>query len=368
MKLFASSVTHVVIALCFSASIFSQSSQNAQNATASLDATKIYEQASPAVVTITVLDETGKKRLGSGVIVKPDGVIVTNYHVIRGAVSANVHLKNGDIYDEVGILETDERKDIAVIKIKAIGLPAVSFSDSNNVKVGQVIYALGSPIGLDGTFSSGMVSSIRPAKEVSNQLDGFRFIQFTAPVSHGSSGGPLLDEQGKIVGLVSSGFTNAQNLNLAIPANYVMPLASGTSSSFRSLSKMPEGKEKAVARPPAEILASAKSICVLVKQGNPILKTEISNKLLAWGKLNLLVSPTEADLVLQVIQTSTLDGYGRGNEATALLVEPSSGVELWSTTKGGSWQFSGWRVASVAHAIANEFIKMMEKLKSGHIV
>lgn len=360
MKLYASFIAHAVIALCFSASLLSQASQTP---TANLDATKIYEQASPAVVTITVLDEAGKKRLGSGVIVKPDGVIVTNYHVIKGAVSANVHLKNGDIYDEVGILETDERKDIAVIKIKATGLPAISFSDSNNVKVGQVIYALGSPIGLDGTFSSGMVSSIRPAKEVSNQLEGFRFIQFTAPVSHGSSGGPLLDEQGKIVGLVSNSFSGAQNLNLAIPANYVMPLASGVSSSHRSLSKMPQGKEKTVARTPAEILSSAKSICILVKQGNPLLKTEISSKLLVWGKLNLLSSPSEADLVLQVVQTSTLDGYGRGNEATALLSEPGSGVELWSTTKGGSFAFSGWRIASVARGIADEFIKMMEKRK-----
>jgi S1-C subfamily serine protease len=79
-----------------------------------LDATALYEQAAKSVVLITAVDAAGKKWLGSGVIIKSDGVIATNFHVISGAVSARVQLRNGDIYDEVTILDDDERKDIAL--------------------------------------------------------------------------------------------------------------------------------------------------------------------------------------------------------------------------------------------------------------
>jgi S1-C subfamily serine protease len=169
-----------------------------------LDATALYEQAAKSVVLITAVDASGKKWLGSGVIIRSDGLIATNFHVINGAVSARVQLRNGDIYDEVTILDDDERKDIALVKIKAVNLPTLLLADSDDLKVGNTIFALGAPLGLEGSISQGLVSGIRPAKEISGQLEGFRVIQFTAPISHGNSGGPLLDERGNVVGLVSA--------------------------------------------------------------------------------------------------------------------------------------------------------------------
>jgi hypothetical protein len=91
---------------------------------------------------------------------------------------------------------------------------------------------------LEGSISQGLVSGIRPAKEISEQLEGFRVIQFTAPISHGNSGGPLLDEHGNIVGLVSAYLPSGQNVNLAVPSNYVSGLVASAKAEGHSLTKM----------------------------------------------------------------------------------------------------------------------------------
>jgi S1-C subfamily serine protease len=345
----------LLICCCFSAA-----AQVTPLSSEKLDPPKLYEQSQPAVVLITVAHSGGKESFGSGVIVKPEGVIVTNFHVMKGAISARVQLSNGDIYDDVTILDTDERKDIAVIKIKAVNLSALSFADSDTLRVGSSVYAIGAPRGLEGSLSSGIVSSIRPGSEVSPAFEGFRVIQFSAPVSPGSSGGPLLDESGKIVGLVFGGRPGGQNLNFAIPANYVLPLTLSSNSEGRALASMPKQTKAAPVRSREEILGSAKTICVVVVKGNSVLKTEVTKKLIQWGKLTPVVVPEEADLILAIEQTARMDWEGNGNEATALLVDRESKVELWSTTKGGPWGLSGLRIASVARAIADEFIRFYD--------
>jgi S1-C subfamily serine protease len=238
---------HLVLCLCVvSALIFNfalQSYAQVAQASTKLEASSIYEKASPSVVFITCVDAKGNVSSGSGVILRADGIIATNFHVISDAVAAKVQLSNSDIYDDVSVLDTDERKDIAILKIKAVNLPALSVADSDSVKIGATVYAIGSPRGLTGSLSSGIVSSLRPASELSSELTGFRIIQFTAPASPGSSGGALLDDTGKLLGLVFANKPGGQNLNAAIPVNYVAPLAANAKGDGRSLKKMPNVEE-----------------------------------------------------------------------------------------------------------------------------
>ena len=126
----------------------------------------------------------------------------------------------------------------------------------------------------------------------------------------------------------------------------------------------PEPSSQAPASPsPAvpQLLLSAKTLCVLVPSGNAVLKTEISNKLIRWGKLTLVTAPEQADLVLKVEQTGQLNTKtGEGNQAAALLIHQESGQELWGVTKGGSWAMSGFSYAWVGRAIASDFIKFYD--------
>ena len=110
-----------------------------------------------------------------------------------------------------------------------------------------------------------------------------------------------------------------------------------------------------------QLLLSAKTLCVLVPSGNAVLKTEISNKLIKWGKLTLITDPDQADLVLKVEQTGQLNlKTGEGNQAAALLTHRESGQELWGVTKGGSWAMSGYSYAWVGRAVASDFIKFYD--------
>ena len=183
---------------------------------------ELYRRASPAVVFITQVDASGKvTSLASGFVVSPNGVVVTNHHVINpdpGAVHIRVKLPRGDVYTDVRVIYAEARRDFAVLAIKASGLPALPIGDSDHVQVGDRVIAIGNPQGLELTLTDGIVESVRLDAE-----RGYRFIQHQAPISPGSSGGPLLNMQGEVIGINAFGFRNAQNLNGAIPINYVKP-------------------------------------------------------------------------------------------------------------------------------------------------
>ena len=174
---------------------------------------ELAARATAAVVLIQV--EVGdRSRQGSGFLVQGDGLILTNHHVIRGATAASVRLSTGDVYDRVAVLVTDERRDLAILKISGFALPTLPLGNSDGVRIGSDIVAIGSPLGLENTVSTGIVSGQR------NEPEGFRLLQITAPASTGSSGGPVLDRSGHVVGIAASQFRNGQNLNFAVPINY----------------------------------------------------------------------------------------------------------------------------------------------------
>lgn len=171
---------------------------------------QVIETARPAVVLIRT-----DKAQGSGFLMKADGTIATNAHVIAGASTIEVKLATGEVYRRVFVVTMDESEDVAILRIEAVDLPVLSLANSNDVKVGDDVLLVGAPLGLEETISTGLVSAIRVSES------GLRVIQTTAAASPGSSGGPLLNSKGEVIGLLSFGAVKGQNLNFAIPINYV---------------------------------------------------------------------------------------------------------------------------------------------------
>jgi hypothetical protein len=178
--------------------------------------TDIARKAGPAVVTIQAKTADGTSA-GSGLIVDPSGTIVTNLHVIAGATAAAVKLPDGDIYDQVMVRTFDARKDLAVIQVQGFKLPTVPLGDSDTVQVGDAVVLMGSPLGvLENSLTTGVISGIRALEEA-----GFRVIQTDAAANPGNSGGPLLDSAGRAIGVLSFKLKGKENMNFAIPINYV---------------------------------------------------------------------------------------------------------------------------------------------------
>jgi S1-C subfamily serine protease len=194
--------------------------------------TEIVAHTSPAVVFIET-DEA----LASGFIIKPDGIIVTNYHVVADAKAMTVKLPSGEIYRNVSLLSSDPVEDLAFLKIEAVDLPTIPLGNSNDVQVGENVLLVGAPKGLEQTVSDGLISGIR----IDN---GLRVLQTSAAASPGSSGGPLLNRRGEAIGVMSFKVVNGDNLNFTIPINYVRgkleTLPSSNSKAFEPIKSQPE--------------------------------------------------------------------------------------------------------------------------------
>jgi Trypsin-like peptidase domain len=176
---------------------------------------EIVREQGQAVVIVEALDARGLVAgQGSGFIVTPTGAVVTNLHVIQGAAQARVKLPNGDVYKTESLVDFDDTKDLAVLKIKGFKLPAVTLGDSDKTETGENIVVISSPEGLTNSLSTGVVSGMR-------RLDNLRVFQITAPISEGSSGGALFDGNGAVIGIVTYVLRAGQNINFAVPINYV---------------------------------------------------------------------------------------------------------------------------------------------------
>jgi hypothetical protein len=153
-----------------------------------------------------------------------------------------VRLANGDAYDLVEVIAIDKRKDIAFLKIPALDLPTAKLGRSNAVEIGAAVYSIGNPLGLQNTLSQGLVSGIR-------DMDGYRLFQMSAPISPGSSGGPVFSVAGEVIGIAVLTIEGGQNLNFAIPIDYARGMLS--ISQIQSLASVYE-PEPPVAHPPPE--------------------------------------------------------------------------------------------------------------------
>jgi hypothetical protein len=178
---------------------------------------QIAKRVSPSVVVIQGKTNSGDV-LGSGFIVSKDGKIVTNLHVVRDMKAASIQLANGEIFDSVSVLATDERRDLAILKVAGFNLTVLDLGNSDELTVGEPTVIVGSPRGLEGTVTAGILSSVRDSGE------GFKVLQTDAAVNPGNSGGPLVNGRGQAIGVVSFQLRSAQGLNFAIPINYVCGL------------------------------------------------------------------------------------------------------------------------------------------------
>ncbi|MCL2045426.1 MAG: trypsin-like peptidase domain-containing protein [Oscillospiraceae bacterium] len=188
-----------------------------------LSAEEIYQLASPAVFYIEILDDEDEViKTGSGFFISDSGLAVTNYHVIIGSQIAKITMDDGEVYDVSGIYDYEWKNDLALIQVDVSDVPYLHVGDSSNLLTGATVYALGSPLGLKGSFSAGIVSqSVR-------EIEGVEYIQLDAAISSGSSGGALLDTAGRVVGITSATAIGAQNINLAMPINLINSMSNDT--------------------------------------------------------------------------------------------------------------------------------------------
>lgn len=169
---------------------------------------------------------------GSGIIYTADGYIVTNYHVIENAISNQsiskvyVTLPNSDEEIEASIIGVDSVTDIAVIKIQKEGLSAATFDDSNNLKVGELVVAIGNPLGreLAGSITVGYVSALN--RTLTSNGRTYKLLQTDAAINPGNSGGALVSSSGKVIGIntVKIGATDVEGIGFAIPSNIAKPI------------------------------------------------------------------------------------------------------------------------------------------------
>lgn len=184
------------------------------------DADTIYKDNSPSVVVIVALNRDGRSvSQGSGFVVREDGAVATNYHVISGATDIKIKI-GSTVVDVEGVLYVDVDNDVALLKIAGDGHRTVRLGDPNALRVGQKVFAIGSPHGLENTISEGIVSGLR-------EMDPKRrILQMTAAISPGSSGGPVFNDKGEVVGISTFLIEENQNLNFALPVSLIEPALS----------------------------------------------------------------------------------------------------------------------------------------------
>ncbi|NEP18188.1 MAG: trypsin-like serine protease [Leptolyngbya sp. SIO4C1] len=169
--------------------------------------------------------ERVERGVGSGFIISEDGRIVTNAHVVDGADTVNVTLKDGRTL-EGRVLGSDPVTDIAVIKVAERNLPTITISDSDQLQPGEWAVAIGNPLGLDNTVTVGIISATgRSSSQVGVPDKRVDFIQTDAAINPGNSGGPLLNQQGEVIGVNTAIINGAQGLGFAIPINTVERIA-----------------------------------------------------------------------------------------------------------------------------------------------
>lgn len=181
---------------------------------------QVAQKIFPSVVLLVMEDANGQPiGLGSGFFVQGD-VVATNLHVCDGASSGYARIVGrAKKYEVAGYVGIDAQRDLALLKIVGAKAPFIPLEHSDEVAIGDTVYTVGNPRGLEGTFSDGIISGIR-------RIRGDTLLQITAPISPGSSGGPVLNAEGKVIGVAVASFKGGQNLNFAIPSSYLESLLS----------------------------------------------------------------------------------------------------------------------------------------------
>lgn len=216
------------------------------------DLQELIAAVEPSIVTI----EVPGIGAGSGFVVDDDGIIATCYHVIEGAREVRVRFRDGSLVDAAGFVTVSPGKDIALLKINAgqklVELPIAPARPAK----GEGAFAFGAPIGLVGSVSDGIVSAVRDGFEISRSMKDLYaalaydmdaiWLQTTAPISHGNSGGPLVNKDGEVVGINTWSRPDAQNLNFAAAAVYVQRMLDDAGDSLHPFAELPRAKRGSI--------------------------------------------------------------------------------------------------------------------------
>lgn len=188
-----------------------------------------------AIVTILIEDDGQARAVGSGLIVRGDGLILTAYHLVKGARTLQVRLRNGETFDKAELIASDERRNVAVLHISATGLYSMSGAALEEAWVGAPVSVVSNVTDETGDAPSGILSSVSLADEIPGAGKGYRVLKFNAPLSANSIGGELIDEKGRTLGLVTA-LPQAQSQSYAVPLSSIIGLVRsvGVQSTFAS--------------------------------------------------------------------------------------------------------------------------------------
>lgn len=178
----------------------------------------LYKRSLPSIMTLKVHAKNGDEITGTAFLTKTPGIAVTAWHVVSEGGSAVAKFADGQEFDVSGVIDKDEKRDIALIRVKVSGREGLEMA-SKDPEIGSKAFVIGAPRGLDFTIADGLISQLRT-------VDDRKVIQFSCPVSPGDSGGPLLSSDGKVLGVVSFGRIDGADLNFAVPIAFAAGLDS----------------------------------------------------------------------------------------------------------------------------------------------
>ncbi|HXM28457.1 MAG TPA: S1C family serine protease, partial [Chthoniobacterales bacterium] len=177
------------------------------------DIPALVQRAKPAVVEILTFDQQNDLlKSGTGFFISPDGILLTNYHVISGGGGIIAKTPTGAVYILKSVVSYSEAHDVAELQFLTTDAPYLTLGHSSGAVEGQRVLVIGNPVGLEGTVSEGIISAFRAGRTL---------IQITAPISPGSSGSPVLDESGQVIGMAILVYREGQNLNFAISSETI---------------------------------------------------------------------------------------------------------------------------------------------------
>ena len=256
--------------------------------------------------------DSGGRVLGesAGAVVDPDGFVLTAYHPLRDAQGVQVRLSNGEVYDQVELVGFDERRDVAVLHVPAVGLPAMQMGVGANTPPNTKVWLLASPSGNAWAFSEGTLGALKLADEVSGACRGFRVIQFTATAPPAPTGGILLTADGQMLGLMTT--PSDSGPAWAVPIESVLGLANASNrtplGSGRNLD-VANPAPRGAAAPSAEsdpnhALTNARTVRISSRSGNfkaYMLENELVNHpgFRQYG-LNVVRGSKKVDLSVEV--------------------------------------------------------------------